>query len=126
MVIALVDRIYLRPFEWGVSDCCTRACDVFAALHGVDPMAPLRGRYKTRLGALRLIRRMGGWQAMTEALAAQAGLVPGGAAQGDLGLVETGRGPGLAVRALHGWAAPLDNGVVILPRALASWGVAHG
>ncbi|WP_397544909.1 DUF6950 family protein [Roseicitreum antarcticum] len=41
------------PFVWGASDCCTSASDVFQALHGVDPMAPLRGQYTTEAGAWR-------------------------------------------------------------------------
>ena len=75
MVIDLVDRIYAGPIVWGSSDCCTRACDVFAALHGVDPMAPLRGRYSSAAEALHMIRARGGWLRMCNDLADAA---PGG------------------------------------------------
>jgi len=123
MVMDIVARVYLAPFEWGVSDCCTRACDVFAELHGVDPMAPLRGKYSDRRGALRLVRAAGGWRPMCSNLAARAGLVPGVAVPGSLGLVAQPGRSVLAVRVPEGWALPLDGGLAVEPRALESWGV---
>lgn len=123
--MALVDQVYLRPFEWGHSDCCTRACDVFRALHGVDPMAPLRGRYDGPVGAARLIRSYGGWQAMCATLAARAGLIDGVAASGAaLGLVQNGpRDFALGIAVAGGWALPVDCGVVIAPDVVNSWGL---
>src|SRR5690606_23486075 len=52
-VMAEAERVMLRPFEWGPCDCCSAACNVFASLWGVDPMAPVRG-YSGPLGAARL------------------------------------------------------------------------
>ena len=65
-----------RPWQWGEADCCTAACDVFLRLHGVDPMAHLRGRYATKTGAMRLIASFGGFVPMARALAEKSGLVP--------------------------------------------------
>lgn len=119
----LVDRIYAAPFVWGVSDCCTRACDVFAALHGIDPMQAWRGRYACARGAARLVRSFGGWLAMCCAMAARAGLVVGADHPGALGVVEIGRRQALAVRVPRGWAAPVEGGSVIVSRAVACWGI---
>ena len=74
-----------RPWQWGEADCCTSACDVFLRLHGVDPMAHLRGTYHTKTAALRLIAKFGGFQAMAHALAERAGLVPTEPRPGALG-----------------------------------------
>ena len=123
MVTALVDQVYCRPFEWGVSDCCTRACDVFNALHGIDPMAPLRGRYSGPVGAARAINAAGGWLAMCDDLAARAGLVAGVSGPGALGLVEHRRGFVLAINTGDGWAAPVDCGSVTVQSVVRSWGM---
>lgn len=123
MVIELVDDIYGRPFDWGRSDCCTRACDVFKVLFGIDPMEPLRGRYTGPLGASRAIKAAGGWLKMCDDLASRAGLEVGVTTPGALGLVENARGFVLAIQTGHGWAAPVDGGSVIVPRAVRSWGL---
>lgn len=67
-------RLMAGPFEWGRADCCTSACDVFAALHGFDPMARWRGAYAGPRGALQLIRAAGGMRAMAEGIAAEHGM----------------------------------------------------
>lgn len=61
-----------RPFEWGVHDCATWAADVRRALTGEDMAAEWRGRYRTALGAQRLIRRLG-HSTLAEAVAAKLG-----------------------------------------------------
>lgn len=47
----------MMPFEWGVNDCMTMACDSIKAMTGVDPMANwLRGQYSTKHEAIDLVR----------------------------------------------------------------------
>jgi len=108
---ALVAEVYSAPFVWGSSDCCTCACDVFRRLHGVDPMAPLRGRYATQEQAHAAIRARGGWRRMFAALTARAGLSEGRGEAGELGLVKTDAGFTLAI-GLGGdwWAVRGDAG----------------
>ena len=77
MVMDLVMDAMDGPFVWGRSDCCTCACDVFKALHGIDPMASMRGRYTTKTEAYRLIKSQGGWVEMFKTLAAESGLILG-------------------------------------------------
>lgn len=128
MVIAIVDRIYHQPFEWGRSDCCTRACDVVAEVTGIDVMAPLRGRYNCARSATRLIGLYDGWEEGWAHLCRRAGFVRGATAPGRaLGSVPGAAvGHALAVAVPGGWAAPYEGGVVILPEVEWSWGQADG
>jgi len=104
-------EVFDGPFAWGRGDCCTSACDVFARLHGTDPMAPLRGRYASETEARVLIRSWGGWRRMTARLADMAGLRPGTGAPGELGLVRLAGGFALAVGLGDGfWAGRIDGG----------------
>jgi hypothetical protein len=75
------------PWEWGQSDCCTFACDVFAALYGIDPMAGLRGTYGSAAGAARLIQSRGGMEANIRRTLRDAGLAPCDPREGALGAV---------------------------------------
>ncbi len=91
-IMSAVMEIMDRPWEWGSADCCTSACDVFELIHGIDPMAPLRGLYSTEAGAARMIARRGGWLAMCDGLAVSAGLRQGVGAGGDIGIVRDAQG----------------------------------
>ena len=117
--MAHVLEVYDSPFEWGVSDCCTSACDVFQRLHGVDPMAPLRGRYSSRDEALALIRARGGWRRMFAALADVAELSGGEGAEGEIALVKAEAGFTLAVGTGNNWwAIKMDSGFKTVPGAI--------
>ena len=116
-VLRLSMRIMGRCWTWGEADCCTAACDVFQALHGVDPMASLRGVYRTKIGAQRAI------VAMAEALAREAGLGVGQGEAGDIALVRTESGLyALAVTLGEGaCVAKSLNGGTILQGFERSW-----
>ncbi|MCW2255699.1 hypothetical protein M2263_001790 [Providencia alcalifaciens] len=45
-----------RPFSWGEHDCCLFAADCAIAVCGVDIAEKVRGRYKTKSGALRVLK----------------------------------------------------------------------
>lgn len=45
-----------RPFSWGEHDCCLFAADCVIAVCGVDIAEKVRGRYKTKSGALRVLK----------------------------------------------------------------------
>lgn len=121
-VEAAVVDLMAGPLVWGVSDCSAAACDVFARLHGVDPLAPVRGAYATEAGAARLIRRHGGWLALADRLARLAGLVPGVGAAGEIGLIAQGARLSLGI-ALGGglWAGRIDGGYATTSGAKRSW-----
>lgn len=82
-----------RPFEWGGkkggSDCFMMAMDAAEALTGADPWAAERGRYTTRIGALRRFRANGfAWLADCYAETFNE-IAPAMAQRGDIGLVTT-------------------------------------
>lgn len=104
------------PFTWGVSDCCLAASDWMLAQRGIDPAAPLRGRYSTMRGALRHIRRLGGFETMVSDLMRAAGFVETDAPKmGDVGVVDSDQGQALAIRTQIGWAVKGVNGFVVAP-----------
>lgn len=82
-----------RPFRWGASDCFLAAADVYAALHGVDPAAPVRG-YRTEQEADVIIQRMGGFAAMFRTLMRWAGATEREPRTGDLALCPDGAATG--------------------------------
>lgn len=64
---ALVQERLAAPMVWGQHDCCLWASDVVLALTGVDPAASLRGQYVSEKQALRLVRSLGGLEAIASA-----------------------------------------------------------
>lgn len=48
-----------RPFEYGKNDCALFAADCALALTGIDPAPDFRGKYKTKAGSLRALRKIG-------------------------------------------------------------------
>lgn len=79
-----------RPFDWATLNCWFFVADWIVAARGIDPAADLRGRFTTRIGCLRVLRRCGfdGWAQAADCLATRAGLVeidPLEAKRGDIG-----------------------------------------
>jgi hypothetical protein len=111
------------PVVWGKSDCCASACDVFMELRGVDPLAPVRGRYSSVIEAARLIRAGGGFLMLARRLARHAGLSRVLPRPGSLGLTEPGMALGPEGRALAicvgrgTWIAKGIDGAVMLSDA---------
>jgi len=75
-----------RPFVWGCCDCATAACDVYAALHGVDPLTAFRGAYSSRAEAKAFADSHGGMRALFARLMAATGAVRRDPRPGDLAL----------------------------------------
>lgn len=114
------------PFEWGVNDCATFACDGIAAMTGVDPARSLKG-YRTRRGADRALKKHGfaDLKAAADALAEEHGFPPvdpAYAQRGDLVLVETERGQclGLVSLGIAGLAIANFEGVAFVSRRWAT------
>lgn len=123
-VMSAVIAVMARRWEWGSADCCAAACDVFAAIHGIDPMARLRGAYATRDEAEAMIARHGGLEALAASLAAEAGLRASEGRAGDIGVSEAGAASGgrcLMICTGRGWAAKSPTGFALLPRAARAW-----
>lgn len=45
-----------KPFSWGEHDCCLFTADCVMAICDFDPCATVRGRYKTKSGAVRVLK----------------------------------------------------------------------
>lgn len=48
-----------QPFEWGNNDCCLFAADAILSMGGQDVAKDVRGRYKTAIGAHRIMKKLG-------------------------------------------------------------------
>ena len=122
-IIELADQHLRGPISWSNNDCCAGACNIFRDIHGVDPMKPLRGRYKTMGQIRRILWSFGGWVPMTTWLAATSGLVEvlDGGRVGDIALSREGVGdmPGEGRMLLisaggAGWIGKTSHGYAIL------------
>lgn len=89
----VVEEHAQRPFAWGGtatgkgSDCFEMCMDVAKAVTGVDPYEDERGRYKSRMGALRRFKKRGfDWLAGAYAHVFLE-IPPSMARRGDIGLV---------------------------------------
>ncbi len=102
-------------FVWGEIDCSIFAADWCRKMRGVDPAASLRGRYRTAIGAMRHVRRLGGFEAMARSLMAGCGFIATDRPDlGDVGLVKHPVvGPVFAIRCAIGWAVKSPEGVAV-------------
>lgn len=119
-----VEEAMLRPWQWGLADCCTGACDAFAALHGVDPMAVLRGRYDSAMSAARVIAAEGGFAAMVARLATAAALTETtGDEPGAIGIVRASPRMGQLGLCVgpRAWAVKSRRGYAVAPRVERGW-----
>jgi hypothetical protein len=112
------------PFEWGVNDCALRTCDAVKATTGADLAEPLRGRYRTKLGAARAILRAcgGDLEDLAEQFAfnfAIREVQPSYARRGDVVLLDTPLGPTLGIVDMTGITAEfkVNDGVLCAPVA---------
>ena len=120
MAVAL--SVMDRPWAWGEADCCTAACDVFGLLHGIDPMASLRGRYRSQMGAARIIAKAGGFVAMAEGLAQAARLGPSFGEPGDIGVAKMTDGHALVICVAPGqWAGKTVTGMTTVQDVVRCW-----
>lgn len=95
-------------FEWGVRDCWLLPADWVLARSGHDPASAWRGRYRTALGAARIIRRMGGPEAFASgSLAACRWVRSSLPRRGQVGLLPA------AVETTHGVRRGLVGGIAL-------------
>lgn len=123
-VLEAVEAAMLRPWAWGVADCCASASSAFDALHGIDPMGDLRGTYADAEGAAAVIAAEGGMVEMVRRRTAEAGLIQvalGEARSGDLGLSRSRpEGRALCVCVEPGaWAAKTARGYALIEADMA-------
>jgi hypothetical protein len=107
-------------FAWGARDCCLASCNGIRAITGLDLAAGMfRGRYRGATGAVRLLKKHGGVEAIAERQCAAAGFAEwprvAQARRGDMVLLDTPEGPALGLcDGLHGVFASA-RGVALKP-----------
>lgn len=120
---AFLGAVAARRHAWGVSDSMLLIADWALAVTGRDPGAAWRGRYRTLLGAQRIIRRHGDKAGLIDAGFAAVGcggrIEPNAVRLGDVGLVPVMTAgdviqPVGAVRTATGWAVQ-GKGLMTLP-----------
>lgn len=87
---AVVEAALQRPFEWGVHDCALFAGEAVLAMTDVDLAEGWRGRYRTQLGALRVLKRAGHPDHVALAAALLPEIHPARASVGDIAAVRVG------------------------------------
>lgn len=108
--------------QYGSHDCSMWACDAVLAVTGRDPGADLRGAYATEAEAEAVIAAHGGLaQIAADRLGVE--IVPALAAAGDVGLINTDRGPALVVCVGAVWLGAAPFGLTLVPRGavLLAW-----
>lgn len=121
---ALVLRQLPQPFAWGIADCALWAASAIEAQLGVDPAASFRGRYRTHIGAHRLLSPLGGLPGIATAVLGDPLPSPLQARPGDVGLVRAGA---LGVCAGETWLVVTGQGLghVALGEVASAWRVGH-
>lgn len=87
-----IDSVRHRPFVYGEHDCALFAAGAIEAVTGIDPAAALRGKYKTRLGGLRLLKKLGFANHAEFAASLFEEMHPSRAQIGDIAAIELGGG----------------------------------
>jgi hypothetical protein len=112
-------------FAWGRMDCTCWVADWIVARTGQDAMGAWRGRYRSRLGQARLLRRepdglVGAASRGLAAIGAEP-IDPPAAQPGDIGIIATADGPAMAIRGQLAWLAKTGDGLWRCPVATMAW-----
>ena len=101
---------------YGVSDCALFASGAVLAMTNCDPAAEFRGKYKTELGAARVLRKIGAGDLESTFDAKFTEIGPAFAQRGDL--IWDGENVGVCFGAFAFFMGAQDgeNGLVRLPR----------
>lgn len=122
-----IDRFRLMKFTWGVADCCLFAAECVKATTGVDFAVPYRGRYRSKRGAYKAMKRVAGGGVTEVASHALGKPLPTTmlARRGDVVLVNTEEGPalGICVGAKCAYLGPAGLVFLGLDVAQAAWRV---
>lgn len=114
------EEMMLRPLVWGKCDCVTCAADIFLRWNGVDPIADVRGKWRTRREAERLLKQIGGWKNGVPLIFEAAGLFRGDKV-GAIGITDD-PSPGLAVKVAPGlWLGKSMRGMIVRDKVWGSW-----
>jgi hypothetical protein len=113
----------VEPFEWGVNDCCQFTLGKWAELAtGVNHLTQYK--YKTELGAAKILTKVGGIEALTSQHLGEP-KTPLLAQRGDIVSFEHDEGMALGICIGDKIAAVGANGLILFPISVAqkAWSV---
>jgi hypothetical protein len=113
-----------KKFDWVSCNCGFWVCEWIKLVTGNDPVADIRGRFKTASRFRRHVNDTGGNEAFSRSIAERAGLVETNNPNiGDVGLVATGDGATMAIKLdADKWACKTLDGIAIAPFGqIAAW-----
>lgn len=121
-----------EPFQWGSNDCALFMCDWVKTRTDEDKASEFRGRYKTAMGSLRALKKLG-YTGLRDAVTRLYGepLEHVQLAQrGDVALVSTGlddafEGVACGIVTVSGVAVLSEEGLTEIPRStlVTAWRV---
>ncbi len=119
-LVAVTEAHINTPLVWGKSDCLLTVADAVEAVTGNDPAKDIRGKYKSKTGAYRLIKSRG-FDSLIVILADRFEEVPASLAQrGDVGVFVNENGDQAAgYFCEYGFAVKGEDGLRFLPRTMA-------
>ena len=126
MLNAFLEAVAATPFVDGQSDCALTIADwVIVATGCPDPALHLRGQYDSALQRERLLRRLGGLEAVVADCARRANLVETSEPRrGDIGVIRLGRQVLSAICLGERWATKGDGLVVAAAdEVLMAWSI---
>lgn len=109
------------PFKWGENDCCLFAANAILAMGGHDVAKDVRGRYKTALGARRIMKSVGA-NSLVELLTQRLGEADGKLVRGAIVVIES-EGEQVAGVFYHKPWALTESGLGCMPleSVIQSW-----
>lgn len=119
------------PMQWGVDDCALWCADVLRSALGYDAASSFRGRYRTRIGARRVLGRAGLPNALRQAARRHGWrrVAPDDARCGDVGLMVMGETVSTMICRAEGWfVGRSEAGFTALPARYVkiAWAVVRG
>ncbi|MBV2144252.1 hypothetical protein KUG47_12180 [Falsochrobactrum sp. TDYN1] len=114
-LVAVTEAHLNTPLVWGKSDCLLTTSDAIEAVLGDDPAEEVRGKYKSRTGAHRLIKQRG-FDSIVAVLVDRFEEIPTAmAGRGDVGIYQNTVG----YFCEYGFAVKGGDGLRFLPRTMA-------
>ena len=119
-----ITQFNATPFAWGTHDCFTFAADCVLAMTGEDKMAKRRGKYKTELGANKMLKRIGGVEAAITSVLGEP-INPNLAQRGDVVYFNSPLGDTAGICVGSKIISPAANGLGFTPmtQAIKAWSI---
>lgn len=97
IIASEIERNRDTCFEWGKADCCLVVADIVKAFSGLDIAQKFRGKYATKLGSVRALKRIAGGGISEAVSMSLVEVDPMLVSRGDVTLIESDSGESLAL-----------------------------